>query len=133
MTNNRILILGPIAPPFGGVSIHISRLINLIKDDVDLDFIDESRIIKPDYFNIRNLKPLQYFKKIKNAHLLFIHSGKKYLRVLHLLNGKIFGKKMILTIHSFTADTPKLICFLNGILYRLADIIVVVSPEIKER
>lgn len=133
LSANRILIIGPIAPPIGGVSIHISRLADLIKKDFELDFIDESREIKKNYFNLRSLHFLRYFTKIKNSNLLYIHSGKNILRIFHLLAGKIFGKKIILTIHSFKTGTSKIICLFNGKIYKLANTIIVVNSEIKER
>lgn len=126
-------MLGPIAPPVGGVSIHISRIIELLNNNFDFDYIDESRVIKKTYFNIRSLKFFQYFKKIKQANVLYIHSGKNALRIFHLFAGKLFGKRIILTIHSFVSKTSWVSCFLNGLFYRLADTIIVVSPEIKKR
>ena len=126
-------MLGPVAPPVGGVSVHISRITKLLRNDFEFDFIDESREIKKSYFNIRSLKIFQYFKKVKQSNILFIHSGKKTLRIFHLLIGKLFGKRIILTIHSFVSNNSRFSCYLNGVLYTLADKIVVVNPDIKSR
>lgn len=133
MRVQRVLILGPIAPPVGGVSIHISRITQLLNKEFEFDFIDESREIKPSYFNIRSLNFFLYLKKLIQANILFIHSGKKSLRTIHLLIGKILGKKVILTIHSFRSDTPIFVSSINGFFYRLANSIVVVNPEIKNQ
>ena len=126
-------MLGPLAPPVGGVSIHISRITELLHNDFEFDFIDESRVIKKSYFNIRSLKFFQYFKKVKQTNVLHIHSGNKILRIFHLLAGKLFGKRIILTLHSFVSKTSQFSCFINGMFYRLADTIIVVSPEIEKR
>jgi glycosyltransferase involved in cell wall biosynthesis len=130
--SKRILVIGPIAPPLGGVSMHISRLIKLLNNDFDFDFIDESRNCKPEYFNIRSLKFYTYFTKIKNAQLIYIHSGKMSLRIFHIVSGKIFRKKIILTIHSFTANKSKITRIFNQLFYKLADKIILVNPDIKK-
>lgn len=133
MSTKRILIIGPIAPPFGGVSIHLQRFVQLLHNQFIFDFIDESRELKKEYFNIRSFNFFIYIKKIKKSDVLYINSGKKILRIFHLLNGRIFGKRIILTIHSFKPGTPKIINLLNGLFYKLANTIIAVSPEIKIR
>ena len=128
-----VLITGPIAPPIGGVSIHISRIVDLLNNDINFDFIDESRSHKKAYFNIRSLNFLQYFKKVKDSDILFIHSGKKSLRIFHLFSGKLFGKKIILTLHSLLPGSSKFTCRILGLLYRIANTIIVVNPDIKKK
>jgi glycosyltransferase involved in cell wall biosynthesis len=130
--NKKILIIGPIPPPFGGVSIHIMRLFNLLKNDFDFDFVDESRNIKLLFFNLRSLKLYIYFRKIKNAEIIYIHSGKMSLRIFHILSAKTFRKKIIVTIHSFNTNTSKIKCFFNKLLYSLADKIILVNLEINK-
>jgi len=132
MAKKKILIIGPIPPPFGGVSVHILRLSNLLKNDFNFDFIDESRKKKKEYSNIRSKKFLPYLKKIRNADLLYIHSGKNILRIIHLLIGKFFLKKVIITIHSYPAP-PKLIGYIIGFIYRMANAVIIVNSETKTR
>ena len=86
--NKKVLIIGPIAPPAGGISIHIARLKHLIQDDFTLDFIDESSVIKSDYFSIKSFNPFIYLKKILSADILYIHTGGSHLRKFHILIGK---------------------------------------------
>ena len=93
-TNIKVLIFGPIAPPAGGISIHIARLKHLIQDDFTLDFIDESSVIKSDYFSIKSFNPFIYLKKILSADILYIHTGGSHLRKFHILIGKLFFKKI---------------------------------------
>lgn len=133
MDAKKILIIGPMAPPFGGVSIHLQRLIQLLKDRFIFDFIDESRITKKEYFNIRSFNFFTYIKKIRNADIVYINSGKRSLRIFHLLSGSLFSKKMIINIHSFTSNSSKFICYINGIIYRLANTIIVVNSDLKKR
>jgi hypothetical protein len=128
--SKKVLIIGPLAPPFGGVSIHILRLTELLNSHFDFDFVDESRIKKKEYFNLRSLNLLKYFDKIKNADLLYINSGKTSLRIFHLLIGKLFAKKMILIIHSFPKTSTLVKRPVNQI-YNFANQIMLVNEQLK--
>jgi glycosyltransferase involved in cell wall biosynthesis len=127
------LIIGPCPPPYGGVSVHILRLNNLLQKEFDFDFIYESPNKKNEYFNIRSLRIPTYLKKVYNADILYIHSGSILLRVFHLVIGRIFSRKIILALHGFTSAPPKFIFYIKGIIYRLANTIIVVNNNIKER
>jgi hypothetical protein len=76
------LIAGPILPPAGGISIHIYRLEQLLKDEFDFTFIDESPSFKKNIFNIRSLNFIRYIKLVMASDLFFIHSGNKYFKKL---------------------------------------------------
>ena len=81
-----VLIAGPLPPPAGGISIHLSRLNHLLKDDFNIDFIDESTERKASFYNIKSLNLYQYFKRIICTDLFFIHSGNKLLKKFHILS-----------------------------------------------
>ncbi len=127
-----VLIMGPYPPPSGGVSIHIKRLASILKGDFDLDFIDEAKIEKPGIFNLRSFNIGQYIKKIWNADVLFIHSGSSALKIVHILFGKVFGKEIILTIHSYhgKSDLKKAV---DRIFFNLSTKIIIVNSNIQER
>lgn len=129
----KVLIIGPCPPPYGGVSVHILRLHNLLKKEFDFDFIDESPIKKNEYFNIRSLKLSIYLKKVYNSNILYVHSGNTLVRIFHLVIGRIFSKKIILALHGFTSAPPKFIFYIKGLTYRLANTIIVVNDDIKKR
>ena len=59
-----ILQVGPISY-VGGVSIHIDRLAEMLKNDFIFEYIDESpiNISKSDFINIRNYR--DFFKILK--------------------------------------------------------------------
>lgn len=87
---NQILIIGKIPPPTGGVTIHVSRIIEkLKKDNVNYVFID---------LKYKNLLSI-FFKilKYKNVHL---HSNSTFFQFYFILLTKILNKNSILTIHA---------------------------------
>ena len=129
----KVLIIGPCPPPYGGVSVHIFRLYNLLKNDFEFDFIDESAVQKKEFFNIRSLQLLVYIKKMYQCDTLFIHSGKDTLRIFHLIIGRLLAKKIILVLHGFTSSPPKFIFLIKSFIYRIASTVIVVNNEIKLR
>jgi hypothetical protein len=128
-----ILLIGPLAPPSGGVSIHIKRLSRLIKEDFEIDYIDEARLVKPEYFNLRSLDLFQYLKKIKKSNILYIHSGTSTLKIFHIITGRLFFKKVILTIHSYPRTKAFFIRLIDSLFYSFADRIVIVNSEMLNR
>lgn len=128
----KILLIGPYLPPYGGVSVHISRLVGLLQNEFNLDFIDESPVKKKAYFNIRSLNVFKYIRKITACDVLYIHSGTNILRCIHIITGKLFVKKTILVLHGFSSKPDKLTALFNGKIYRLADSIVVANHTIAE-
>lgn len=131
-SNNKVLIIGPLPPPAGGISIHIERLSYLLKNDFIFDFIDESPFIKKDFFNIRKLNFINYLYKIKNADLLYIHSGNKMLKKGHILIGKLLGKKIIITFHGFERHKSRFSKITDKLIYCLVNRIILVNNDISK-
>lgn len=98
---HKLVLIGPVPPPAGGVSIHIWRLQHLLREDFEVALIDESRKIKSGFYNIRQLRLGHYFSTIRKAEIVSIHSGLNLLRFFHILVAKCFRKKIILTLHAY--------------------------------
>ncbi len=128
-----ILITGPINPPAGGISIHINRLKNLIQNDFNLDFIDESSIVKKDYFNVRSLDVFTYIKKVIKADLIYIHSGSHLLKKIHIIIGKLFRKKIIITIHGYKEKKRRPLRKWDRLFYEWADQVILVNEDLVEK
>lgn len=129
----KVLITGPILPPAGGISIHIARLNDLLKDEFQFDFIDESAFFKDKYFNIRSLNLLYYLQKAIKTDIFFIHSGNNLFKNLHILIAKILRKKIIITIHGYRNRKNWLFRNLDKYVYELSDKIILVNNEILQR
>ncbi|HZH66414.1 MAG TPA: hypothetical protein VEY10_16085 [Flavisolibacter sp.] len=130
MNKKTILLVGPLPPPSGGVSIHIQRLSNVLKTDFEVDFVDEAKSVKKEFFNLRSLRLFRYLKKVRKADLIHIHSGTSFLRIFHIITGRLLGKKIIVTLHYYPIRKIKIFKFIDEVFYKLANKIIVVNSNI---
>ncbi|CDS93799.1 conserved hypothetical protein [Sphingobacterium sp. PM2-P1-29] len=83
----KLYIVGKVPPPIGGVTIHISRLLNNLKDhNIFCGFID--------YKNIWNYR---YFFMIGGVY--HIHLSNKWMRLFFVFVLKFLLKRVIVTFH----------------------------------
>lgn len=88
MKDIKVLILGKKPPPIGGVTIHVSRLLEKLDDSsIEYVFIE----------NTQNIPKLIYH--IRRSCLTHVHSSCPYFRLLVVLIAKLFDSKSIITIH----------------------------------
>jgi len=86
---NKILIIGRIPPPNGGVTVHVSRLLQALKQK------------KPECFEFTDYgkKPVKTCWQILCYKVIHLHSSNPYLQLfLALICGLLF-KKSIITFH----------------------------------
>lgn len=100
MIKKKILLIGPIPLPMGGVSIHVSRL----ADKINASDNFQSAILDPRKFLFRKTDGsrsnlFNAFLYFLDAEIVHIHSGGKYRLWLGRLF-KSFGKKIIFTQHN---------------------------------
>ncbi len=126
----KILITGPIAPPAGGISIHIQRLTHLLKDEFNIDLIDESHVKKAGIFYMRSLNPISYIKKVLRTDILFIQGGNKLFKTIHILTGKLLSRKVIITIHGYGKRRSQPFRAIDSFFFSMANKIVLVNPDI---
>lgn len=88
--NNKILIIGKIPPPTGGVTIHVSRILETLRHE-NIDF-------KFEELSYKNL--CKIFLKILFFYNIHLHSNNSYLQFFYSLFTKILFKNSILTIHA---------------------------------
>ncbi len=124
----RLLIIGP-APHnnVGGVSIHLRRLVSLLKDAALIDYVDEGRIRWDGVFNIRSLNLFKYLGKILKSNVVYINSSVFILRICNILASRLLFRKTIVTIHrDLTIEKHKRITIAA---LKLCDDVIVVNDK----
>ncbi|MDT7828083.1 glycosyltransferase [Pricia sp. S334] len=130
----KLLIIGPYPPPFGGVSVHIKRLITLLSANFEIIKIDESPHLKPTLFNLRSFNFLTYFKLVSKSNIIHIHSGHYLLRLLHFCTAKILNKKMIITVHAYEEKGKTFIeKYIDLFIFKQTGLVILVSEEISQK
>lgn len=120
-------------PPAGGISIHLDRLSGLMHSKYVVDWIDESAERKKTYFNIRSLNIFTYLSKVYKADLVFIHSGNRLFKKIHLFIGRLFFKKIIMTIHGYGPRRNFIFRRRDEWLFNWAHHIIVVNEGIYQK
>lgn len=84
-----ILIIGKIPPPVGGVTIHVQRLLHLLKiNNVNYSFVD-----------LRSFKIQELFNKILKSKVVHIHVSNVFFQFFLIFIAFCLGKKSIITFH----------------------------------
>jgi len=128
----KVVIIGPYTS-IGGVSIHIRRLMLLLKEYYVFQIINESPSKSSDsnVLNIREGNVFKYFEAICSAEIAHIHSGIYWLRFIHVLFSKLLFKQVILTIHSYRNKSlsEKILTHLSIFF---SNNLIIVSEEIRD-
>lgn len=85
-----LLIIGKQPPPIGGVSIHVDRLINALSQQKKISY---------SFLDLNNFSFFQFFRFIRKARLIHLHSSNPYFRFGIAAICFLFRKKLISTIH----------------------------------
>ena len=114
-SGTKVLLIGPVPAPLGGVSVHIARLAaSLAGRGYDVRLLDESPIFKPGVSNIRTISMRNYVSLLRDADIVHTHSSNAIVKLIHVVAARVLGRCVISTIHSGKTD------FWGRLIYRLA-------------
>ncbi len=100
-TPPRLLLVGPIPPPTGGISVHMRRLSGALdRRGIRHTLLDESKPLTAGVQNIRGTKPWRYVETIRRHDVVHIHSFNHFARLMHTLVARACGLKVIHTVHA---------------------------------
>jgi glycosyltransferase involved in cell wall biosynthesis len=99
-----ILILGPVPPPFGGVAVHVSRLVPLLREDgFRVGVLNHFHSRDADFvLGAMNRNPLNYYRLPKKfpAALVHYHHSRWSTLMAVSLGKRRDGTRYVITIHS---------------------------------
>lgn len=120
-TQKKILIIGKYPPPIGGVTIHVSRLIeHLKKNNIVFDYIETS--IGSIFFVVKKI----LFRKYCLIHL---HTSSPYIRFFFTLICRLFLCNIALTYHGNIGRYKRLKNFVDYISIYLANHPIVINKQ----
>lgn len=132
MNKINVAIIGPCPPPIGGVSVHIQRLSSLLEiNGISVVKIDEAPITKIGVYNLRSLNIFKYFKILKRADIVHIHSSINILRIVNILTCLLLSKRIVLTLHSWRVDS-KILKKIQVFLFSKLETVICVNESIRK-
>lgn len=118
-TNKSILIIGNTPPPIGGVTIHVERLLKVLKmKEVNFHFFELS---------VKKL-PLLFFKIMK-YRVIHLQTSNSYFRFFCLLWAKCLFKKTIFTFHGNVGRYSSLRNLLDKLSFYLASQPITINEQ----
>lgn len=126
------LIIGPLPPPRGGVSVHIERLMHVLRSGgIPHAVLDEASEPTPGVPHLRSMRPWTYLRILWRADVVHIHSSNHFVRLCHTLVAMLLGCRTIHTVHSCRGSTPALTAL--KLACRLSQGCICVSAQIAAR
>ena len=126
---NKVLLIGTMPPPIGGVTIHIDRFLNLYgnKGSIELSVLDLKKItIFQKNKTIRNLFKIIYI--FLSTDIIHIHVSHEIIKLIIAIICKFFFKKVVYTHHIGRVDNH----LVFKLMYKVCDRIILVNhKEIK--
>ena len=100
----KILLIGTIPPPIGGVSMHIQRFVDCYENHEDfyLDVLDLKK--QKLYRENRSVSFFEIIKVIKSASIVHLHLSSN-LKLIIALFSKMLGKKVVYTHHNIRINS----------------------------
>jgi glycosyltransferase involved in cell wall biosynthesis len=95
----KIAIIGPYPPPYGGISVHVQRVLEYLPSDSIIVYNSNKSYCKnavPFYGKIKFIKVISFL--LRKYHLVHTHSTDPVLRILFGIIG-IFRKNIYLHLH----------------------------------
>lgn len=97
----RCLIVGPLPPPRGGVSVHIERLMSALQSEgISCAVLNEALKPTPGVPHLRSIWPWTYLGILWRADVVHIQSSNHFVRLFHALAAGLLGCRSIHTVHS---------------------------------
>jgi glycosyltransferase involved in cell wall biosynthesis len=129
----KIILVGPLPPPLGGISVHLSRFNNYLQDNsVSTQVFNtslKSKNVQELFFKFFNI--LKNLKRSKeNDLIIHVHSHNVFLRLLFLIICKFYKVFYVITVHSYDTRNNKF-SFINEYIFKNSDFIVTVNSRIK--
>lgn len=96
-----MLLVGPVPPPTGGISVHLRRLsATLTRNGIQHNVLDESKPQTVGVSNVRRMMPWTYVGTFRRHDLVHIHSFNHFARLMHTIVARLCGLHVIHTVHA---------------------------------
>lgn len=119
-SNNKIIIIGTLPPPIGGVSIYNQRLYDYLQNDegTEVDFIDYKR-------NTIS----QVLKAVLSHKIIYLNCSSSRFKIFLAFISRILGKKFVVTFHGNMERHSRSVNLLDKLILKLATLTIVLNKQ----
>lgn len=122
----KILLIGTIPSPIGGISVHIDRFLHLYGENEETKIgVFDSKKRTLFFANDATKKIFEILSYFLKCDILHIHISNDSIKLLFVLLGKLFFKKVIYTHHNSIVKNKSIF----RLMYWLCDIVILVNDE----
>ena len=114
-----LLIIGKLPLPIGGVTIHVKRLLDLLKSN-NIDFL---------FYDLKKFTLFSFFYQIKKNDFIHLHSSSPFLHLLFCLICKLLQKVSIITFHGDIGRFGKIKNYMELISIHISNYPIVLNPK----
>ncbi|MCD6011086.1 MAG: glycosyltransferase [Flavipsychrobacter sp.] len=118
--NNKIIIIGTLPPPIGGVSIYNQRL---------YDFLDNEEGIEVDFIDYKRNHILAVLDAVLNHKIIYLNCSSSSFKFLIAVYAAIFRKKLVVAFHGNMGRHTGSDNLLDKLVLRLARLTVVLNKQ----
>jgi hypothetical protein len=118
--NNKILIIGTLPPPIGGVSIYNERLFDFLQQDqrADVEFIDYKR------------NPISRVLGALSRHkIIYLNCSSSLFRLALAVIARLLNKKFIVTFHGNMERHSRAVNVIDKLILKFATLSVVLNKQ----
>jgi len=122
---NKVLLIGSMPPPIGGVTIHIDRFVNLYngeKYQVAVFDIKKRTLFKKEKYT-KNIFTIFFY--YITARIIHIHISNDYVKTFVAIFAKLFFKKVVYTHHNSIVKNKKVF----KKMYKFCDKVILVNDK----
>ena len=116
---NKLLIIGKVPPPIGGVTIHTKRLINLLLN----------KRIPSTFLNLHHFGLGRFLRTMYKANVAHNHSNNRLFLFLFVIYGRLCRTRTIITIHGNVNKLGKWKVFFEKLAIKMSDVPILLNKE----
>lgn len=119
-SNRKIIIIGTLPPPIGGVSIYNQRLFDYLQKEehIDVEFIDYKR-----------KTIFEVLKAVFGHKIIYLNCSSSSFKLLLAVVSRLFNKKFVVTFHGNMERHSRSVNFIDKLVLKLSTLTIVLNKQ----
>lgn len=119
-SNNKIIIIGTLPPPIGGVSIYNKRL---------YDYLQNNELVDADFIDYKRNEISQVLSAVMHHKIIYLNCSSSRFKIFLAIISRFFNKKFIVTFHGNLERHQWSVNLLDKMILKLATLTIVLNRQ----